>query len=232
MSAEEAVWPALLALKREVTGQAGAPLTEEDQQAFRAATIERWLPKAPTKGPLTLNVAMEIVSHEAIVREAYKDSVGVWTWSVGITNASGHQVYPRYKDNPQTVAKCLDIFLWALREKYVPAVAKAFEGHALTEAQFAAALSFHYNTGRIATADWVADVKAGRTDAARLAIMNWRKPAAIIPRREKERDLFFNGKWSNDGCATIFPVRKPRYQPDFAHPERVDIRPILNGLLA
>ena len=53
----------------------------------------------------------------------------------------------------------------------------------------------------------------------------------IIPRREKERDLFFDGKWSNDGCATIYPVKKPSYRPDFAHPERVDIRPILKGLL-
>ena len=52
---------------------------------------------------ITVKIAQEIVSHEAIVREAYKDSVGVWTWSVGITNASGHKVFPRYKDNPQSL---------------------------------------------------------------------------------------------------------------------------------
>jgi lysozyme len=230
VSAEEALWPALIAWKREVTGENAVGLSSEDVAAIRAATIDRWRAR-PASGPLTLNVALEIISHEAIVREAYKDSVGVWTWGIGVTNASGHHVN-RYKDNPQTVERCLEIYLWLLQTKYAPDVLKAFKGFSLTEAQFAAALSFHYNTGAILKADWVAHWKGGAIAQARLSFMNWRKPASIIPRREKERDLFFDGTWSNDGCATIFPVKKPSYQPDFAHPERVDVRPILTGLLA
>lgn len=231
MSAEETLWPALLALKREVTGQPAAPLTEEDQAAIRAATIDRWAAPPTATDRLTARVAMEIIGHESIVREAYKDSEGIWTWGIGVTNASGHHVN-RYKDNPQTIARCIEIYLWLLRTQYIPDVLKAFEGYAISEGQFAAALSFHYNTGAIATADWVDDWKSGKTDLARTSIMNWRSPHAIIPRREKERNLFFDGEWASDGLATIYPVKKPSYRPDFAHPERVDIRPILNGLLA
>lgn len=230
MSAEQALYPALLAFKREVTGENAVPLTSEDMAAFRAATIERWQAKPVSTDPLTLNVALEIICHEAIVLEWYRDSVGVGTWSVGITNASGHNV-DRYRDTPQTVQRCLEVFLWVLRERYVPSVAKAFEGFALTEAQFAAALSFHYNTGKIGAADWVSLWKAGKVVDAHAAFMNWRKPPEIIPRREKERDLFFDGKWSNDGIATVYPVLKPSYRPDFRHPQRVDVRPVLTEML-
>ena len=40
--------------------------------------------------------------------------------------------------------------------------------------------------------------------AARKAFMSWSKPQDIIPRRKAERDLFFDGKWSNDGKATEY----------------------------
>lgn len=181
---------------------------------------------------ITSRIAQEIVSHEAIVPEAYKDSVGVWTWSVGITNASGHTVHPRYLDNPQTLERCLEVFIWVLETNYAPAVRSAFSGHELTEAQFGAALSFHYNTGAIARATWVKSWKAGRIDDARRQIMDWSKPPEIIPRREKERDLFFDGVWTSDGLATVYQVSKPSYQPDWGSAERVDIGPILESLLS
>lgn len=224
-----AIWSASLALKRQVTGNAVAPLDGEDQAAILAATVGRWTPKAAT-GPLTARAALEIVCHEAIVREAYKDSVGVWTFGIGLTDATGHLV-GRYKDNPQPVEKCLALFIWALKQIYIPAVLKAFDGHELTEAQFAAALSFHYNTGAIGKADWVRNFKAGEIELAKAAMMNWRKPPEIIGRRTKERDLFFDGKWSNNGMAVVFPVAKPSYRPDFRRPQLVDIRPMLDALL-
>lgn len=181
---------------------------------------------------ITVRTAAELAVHEALVREAYKDSVGVWSWSIGITNASGHTVHPRYKDKPQTLDRCFDVYVWLLREKYAPAVRKAFEGHSLTEEQFAAALSFHYNTGAILTADWVKLWKVGDISKAKTSFMNWRKPAEIIPRREKERDLFFDGKWSGNGVVRVLGVRKPSYQPDFSSKETVQSLPILQRLLS
>lgn len=204
-----------------------------------AADWGRRIPALPTSTatpvaqiPITPRMAAELAEHEALVREAYKDSVGVWTWSIGVTNASGHAVHPRYKDAPQTIDHCFKIYVWLLETKYASAVRQAFAGHALTEAQFAAALSFHYNTGAILTADWVKQWKAGEIAQARTAFMNWRKPAEIIPRREKERDLFFDGKWSGTGKVRVLGVRKPSYQPDFTSRETVDALPILQRLLA
>lgn len=226
----ESFFDSARAYKRELTGDG---LSQEDVNALNAV-IARW--NASQASPddagarLTARVALEIIGHEAIVQEAYKDSVGVWTWGIGVTNASGHDVM-RYKDNPQTIQHCIEIYLWLLRAKYIPAVEKAFVGCKLTEAQFAAALSFHYNTGAIAKADWVIRFRAGDIAAARTGFMNWRKPPSIIPRREKERDLFFDGKWSQDGAATVYPVKKPSYTPDWGRAKRVDVSQIVKALL-
>lgn len=187
-------------------------------------------PSAPPPSAITARIAAELIDHESIVLEAYRDSVGVWTWGVGVTNASGHRI-DRYRDNPQSIARCLEIYIWLLREKYAPAVRAAFAGYALTEAQFAAALSFHYNTGAIGRAGWVRLWKAGDIDRARRAFMEWRKPPEIIERRQKECDLFFDGIWSGSGKATVWPVRKPSYSPDWRNPQRVDVTADLRVLL-
>ncbi|WP_010218837.1 glycoside hydrolase family protein [Sphingomonas sp. PAMC 26621] len=100
-------------------------------------------------GCITARIACELVGAEGIVREWYRDSVGVGTWGVGVTDASGHLV-DRYKDKPATIERVLEVYIWLLRTKYGPEVLAAFKGRALTEAQFAAALSIHYNTGAIA----------------------------------------------------------------------------------
>lgn len=181
--------------------------------------------------PITARTAAELAGHEALVREWYRDSKGIGTWGIGVTNASGHNV-DRYKDNPQTLDHCLAIYAWLLLTGYAPDVRKAFAGHDLNEAQFAAALSFHYNTGKILTASWPKLWMAGDIAAARRSFMEWRNPPEIVPRREKERDLFFDGIWSGDGKVRVLGVRKPSYQPDFSGKERIDALPILERLLA
>ncbi|WP_298850411.1 hypothetical protein [uncultured Ruegeria sp.] len=179
---------------------------------------------------ITPNIATELISHEGIVREAYRDSVGVWTWSIGITSSSGHKVWPRYVDNPQPLKRCFEVFEWVLRNNYLPAVEDAFAGHSLTEAQLGAALSFHYNTGGIKTATWVKQWKAGDVSGARKSIMNWKKPPEIIPRRRNEQELFFDGVWSNNGTGTEYKVRKPSYAPDWGSATSVPIKDILDEL--
>lgn len=171
---------------------------------------------------LSKNVLLEILSHEGIVLESYKDSKGIWTWGVGVTDRSGHTV-SRYKDNPQPLSHVIKIFKWLLETKYLPSVLKAFPGIELTESQLAAALSFHYNTGAISKAAWVKSFLRGDTQTAREDFMKWRKPKEIIVRRQKECDLFFDGKWSNDGKGTVFSVRKPSYIPNWSSAKRVDI---------
>lgn len=151
---------------------------------------------------LTEKVLLELIGHEAIVRTTYKDSKGIWTWSVGITSASGHSV-ERYIKNEQSMEKCLEVFIWAV-ERYAKEVIRAFPNRTLTESQFAAALSFHYNTGKISSASWVKSFNAGNVEKAREEFMNWKKPPEIEGRRRAERDLFFDGKWSNNGTVTEY----------------------------
>jgi len=167
---------------------------------------------------LTPRIALELIAHEGIVQEAYRDSTGVWTWSVGVTNASGHEVFPRYKDAPQPLERCIAIYVWLLTTKYLPVVLAAFGAHELTEAELGAALSFHWNTGAIARANWVSLFVAGNIPAARAAIMDWAHPASLAARRTREQALFFDGTWSNDGQALVYEVAKPSYHPANPHP--------------
>lgn len=174
------------------------------------------------EGLLTKRALLELAYHEGMTLEAYKDSVGVWTWGIGVTNKSGHIVFPRYKDNPSSPKKVIDVFKWLVTNKYLPDVLEAFEVP-LSEEQLAAALSFHYNTGAIKRASWVKSFNKGDFELARKQIMNWRSPPEIIPRREAERDLFFDGKWSGDGTTVLYSVRKPSYSPNWGSAKRIDI---------
>ena len=180
---------------------------------------------------LTPKIVAYVASEEGMVCEAYKDSVGVWTWALGVTNASGHQVYPRYLDNPQPFAKCLEVSVWLMREKYLPAVAKAFAGRNLNEAQIAAALGFHWNTGKIMLAQWVRDWKDGKPNSAKANILNYRKPAVLLKRRERERALFFDGKWP-PLTVPVYPVSKATHAPIWGRAEKVDLLPVLEQLQA
>ena len=193
-----------------------------EEFSARVADILRGVNEPAASSELSDRSLLELLSHEGIVCEAYKDSVGVWTWGVGVTDASGHRVL-RYKDNPQPISKVIEIFKWLIATKYLPDVKKAFTVE-LNEAQLAAALSFHYNTGAIKKASWVKSFNKGDVDKAYQEIMNWRTPSSIIERREKERDLFFNGHWSNDGMATVYTVvNKPSYTPRWSSAKRIDI---------
>jgi lysozyme len=168
---------------------------------------------------LTARAALELVDKEAIVLEWYLDSAKppVGTWGVGVTDLSGHKV-ARYKDNPQTIERVLEIYVWLLRTKYAPDVVKAFKGHTLTEAEFAAALSFHYNTGAIGRTDWVKLFLSGNRAASRDHLEehytndttnNGKNDGMLTPRRRAEAALFFDGLWAQRKVATIYPVRKP-----------------------
>jgi len=179
---------------------------------------------------ITPRIALELIAHEGIVTEAYKDSVGVWTWSVGITDASGHKVFPRYKDKPQPLEHCIGVYLWLLREKYLPPVLAAFGDHEPSEAELGAALSFHWNTGAISRASWMKLFVAGDRAGARKAMLEWTRPASLKPRRIKERALFFDSKWIGDGTALVYGVAKPSYQP--GRGKRIAVRAIIESLFS
>lgn len=177
---------------------------------------------------LTPSIVAAVAHEEGLVLEAYKDSENVWTWSLGVTNASGHQVYPRYLDKPTSIERALEVAIWLLENKYLPAVRNAFAGHTLTENQIAGALSFHWNTGAISTASWVKSFKAGDMVKARAGYLDWDIPASIIPRRKRDAALFFDNKWP-DLRTPIWKVAKPSYRPVGGKP--IDILPMLQQIM-
>lgn len=179
----------------------------------------------------TVNAALELIGHEAIVQELYKDSVGVWTWGIGVTEASGQKIM-QYKDAPQPLGICIRAFAELVRAKYLPEVVAAFNGRTLKENEVAAALSFHYNTGAIGRTDWVKMFLAGNTREARTFLeTHYLNDGQLKSRRMLEAALFFDGKWSSDGKATVYPVKKPQYTPDWNNATRIYIRDIVQDAL-
>lgn len=205
----------------------GQSFTQAMVTAIDAAADALGLPKAaaPARDAngLSVRIVLEVAHHEAIVQEMYLDSEGVRSWAMGVTNASGHNV-DRYKDNPQPMRKCVEVSVWLMRTKYLPSVLRAFGGRQLTEAQLAAALSFHWNTGAIERTDWVKLFLAGKLSEARaFLVSHYLNGGDLTARRKAEAALFFDGIWSNDGTTTVYDVAKPGYRPKWSSARRVDI---------
>ncbi len=146
---------------------------------------------------------IEIAAHEGIVTSPYRDSVGVWTVGIGHTANAGSP-NPEIARREYTIAEIMEVFARDIA-KFEERVNWAFKVK-LRQHEFDAAVSFDFNTGRIHNASWVKDINAGNRTAAKKAFMRWKRPPEIIPRRQKECDLFFGGTYSSGGRANAYPA--------------------------
>src|SRR5687768_9681292 len=113
-----------------------------------------------------------IVSHEALVLKTYPDSKGIPTIGVGHTAAAGA---PKpVAGLTLTVEEALDLFAKdiAKYERGVNAAVKV----PLKQHEFDALVSFHFNTGKIASASFVKKLNAGDRAGAIKGFMDWNKP--------------------------------------------------------
>lgn len=179
---------------------------------------------------LDIKTAIEVATYEALIRQTYKDSEGVLTWSIGITAATGHEV-KRYIGKPSSVQNCINVYIWAL-EKYAQEVDEAFGSFPLKQHERAGAISFHWNTGKIKTASWVKKFKAGDRAGAERAFLAYNKPKSIIGRRKKEADLIFRGKWSQTGLITEYTKVRANLTPIWASAVKIMITPEVERALA
>lgn len=136
--------------------------------------------------------------HEGIVPAPYKDSVGVWTYGIGHTAAAGAPdpaAMPKGMpdDLDAALARVFEVFRQDL-PKYEAAVARALKVK-VTQAQFDALVSFHYNTGAIGRASLVKKLNAGDVSGAAAGFMAWTKPKEITERRKAEQALFATGTY-------------------------------------
>lgn len=135
---------------------------------------------------------MAIIAHEGIVQSHYKDSKGIWTIGVGHTKMAGGL-------NPETftgvlpIADVMDLFRQDIAkfEKGVNDAVKV----TISQHEFDALVSFHYNTGAVAKATLTATLNKGDHKNAGLQFMNWVKPPEIKKRRSQEMNLFLYGTY-------------------------------------
>ncbi len=159
--------------------------------------------------------------HEGIVPAPYRDSVGVWTYGIGHTAAAGSPDPSKMPRNMPTdieaeLKKVFTIFLVDV-DKYAKAVNDAVKVP-LTQYQFDALVSWHYNTGAVASATLTKELNKGNYDKAAAQFMVWNKPKEILERRKQEQNLFINGVypngtvpvWQTNGFGSIIwkPVRR------------------------
>lgn len=121
--------------------------------------------------------------------EAYKDSVGVWTIGCGITTASGLiKVTPGLRI---TEAQADDLNARAFT-KYAGYVRAAIGDKPIAQHQFDAFVSIVFNIGPggFQGSTFLRKFMAGDPKGCADAILKWKKPAEIIPRRQAEADQF------------------------------------------
>ncbi|MGE0502277.1 MAG: lysozyme [Rhizobiaceae bacterium] len=165
------------------------------------------------------NGLMEIISHEGIVQTRYKDSVGVWTIGVGHTKAAGPPDPSKFTGT-MTIKE-----VFALFEKDIVRFARDVNTVLkvdVSQSEFDALVSFHFNTGGIKKASLVKSLNAGNRPKAAKEFMNWKKPPEIIGRRRKEQKLFSDGTYSGKGKATVFPA-DAKGKVDFGKGKVIDL---------
>ena len=148
--------------------------------------------------------------HEGIVPAPYRDSVGVWTYGIGHTLGAGYPDPEKMlRGMPSSLDAALrDVFDLFRRDvaKYEAAVNRAVKVP-VTQAQFDALVSFHYNTGAIGKASLVKRLNAGDVAGAATGFLAWMKPPEIKDRRTAEFALFAKGTYPG-GQVTVWQVSK------------------------
>lgn len=148
---------------------------------------------------------MELIGHEAIVQTRYKDTAGVWTIGVGHTKQAGPPD-PEGFEGEMSIADIAKLFRKDI-VAYSDTVNAAVKVD-VSQAEFDALVSFHFNTGAIKRASLVKSLNAGNRKKAAAEFLNWKKPPEIIKRRKKEQKLFADGVYSNSGKANLFKADK------------------------
>src|SRR6056297_2202182 len=164
---------------------------------------------------------LALVRHEGLVPGPYLDVKQVWTFGIGHTAAAGPPdpaTMPRGMpaDLDGGIREAFRVFRADLA-RYEAAVLRAVKVP-LAPHEVDALVSFHYNTGGIARAALTRALNAGDRARAADAFMGWRKPAAIIPRREAEQRLFRDGVYPG-GPVPVWAVDRTG-RVDFARPIR------------
>lgn len=140
-----------------------------------------------------------LIEREGLRARAYQDIGGVWTIGIGHTAAAGPPI-PK-AGMVLTVDVIYKLFLKDI-EEYVAAANKAITVP-VTQCQFDACVSFCYNIGiaGFTGSSVVRCINQRDFSGAAQAFLNWNKPAAIIGRRNGEREQFLASGYVDTAAA-------------------------------
>jgi lysozyme len=152
---------------------------------------------------------IELAGHEGICLNKYKDSVGVWTIGVGATRTEIPDIGTWPQSKSITVEEAFDLMKKSI-VKYEKGVRRGLKVD-VPQHVFDALVSWCYNvgTGWVKKASVIKLLNKGVHYSDRRvynALMMYKKPKEIIPRRKKEAILLTTGIYSNKGKALLFPV--------------------------
>ena len=144
---------------------------------------------------------------EGVVLRAYRDPVGRWTIGAGITSAAG--VGKVGAGMVITAKAAKSMLAQALNKNYEPAVSQAMP--AAKQNEFDAGVLFHWNTGAIGRASWVALWRAHAIPSAIAAKFRlWNKGGGkvlpgLIKRRDRELKILLDGVYPVQGAEVTNP---------------------------
>lgn len=142
-----------------------------------------------------------LVAQEGFIPYAYNDSQGHATFGVGhllhhgpVTAADRAKWGTKAKPKPRALV--LRVLREDLAKRFEPAVRETVK-RPLKAHQFDALVSMAFNIGAggFRGSTVAKRLNAGDFHGAADAMMMWRKPPEIIPRRRRERRLFINGTY-------------------------------------
>lgn len=182
------------------------PRVREALAAYKAAKalrqrLDAQLARAQNPKAMSQKGLDFLVAQEGFIPYAYNDSQGHATFGVGhllhrgpVTAADRAQWGTKANPKPRSFA--VKVLRDDLAERFEPAVRDAVKTP-LKQHQFDALVSFAFNIGangfRGSTA--VKRLNARDFAGAADAMLMWRRPPEILPRRRRERELFLNGKY-------------------------------------
>lgn len=131
---------------------------------------------------------------EALRTTAYRDAVGVWTIGYGHTNAAGGPVVTA---GMKITAEEADIILQSDLSRFEARVDRLVKV-ALTDNQFAALVSFDFNTGALDKSTLLKKLNKGDYNAVPAELMKWvnaggKKLNGLVNRRSAEAGLWAKG---------------------------------------
>lgn len=148
------------------------------------------------KGKMSRKGKIALIVSEGIVDSAYLDSVGVWTLGIGHTTMAGKPDPLEYRGKRMEIRDIIDIFEADL--PHYESIVNRNLKVPVSQQQFDALVHFVYNVGEgnFKKSQLLRNLNNGKIVLAGVkGFHGWLKPKSLKERRDKESQMFLNGRY-------------------------------------